>query len=497
MQNNCSIASLLDAAATARPDIPLLQDGSGTVHTVAEVAQASKAGVQWLWDAGIRPGMTVAWQLPSHVHAAMLMLTLARCMVRQAPIVHINRQREVEAAVKSCGADLLIVDQGRAEHVPVGTDVVELPPNFADFLQVAEPTAPHGLVADTPTDNPDWIYFTSGSTGAPKTVTHSDATLLTATDGFTTHLGLGSVANEVATVAFPVAHIGGIVQIVSAIAAGYSVLMVPKVDPDAISRTLTRHRVTVTGGSPTFYRLLLDAQLACGAEELAIPSLRMLIGGGAPCPEELHRRVRRHLRIPIVHAYGMTEAPMITVSKYTDTEQQQCRSNGAPIPGVDVRLGEDNEVQIRGAAVTPGYLDAEQWSAVTLADSWMRTGDTGRIRDDGRLVLTGRLKDLIIRKGEKVAPAEIEAELLAHPFVDDVVIIGQPDDLRGELVCAVVRRSDEHRDVTLDELCRFLAARGLMKQKWPERLVIVDSYPMTGLGKVARAELARAIGAAR
>ncbi|EUA51495.1 AMP-binding enzyme family protein [Mycobacterium xenopi 3993] len=112
-------------------------------------------------------------------------------------------------------------------------------------------------------------------------------------------------------------------------------------------------------------------------------------------------------------------------------------------------------------------------------------------------MLTGRIKDLIIRKGENIAPDEIENELLAHPLVDDVVVLGQPDELRGELVCAVVRRSPHHRDVTLDELCSFLDERGLMKQKWPERLVIVDEYPLTGLGKVAKADLARQIGVAR
>ena len=108
-------------------------------------------------------------------------------------------------------------------------------------------------------------------------------------------------------------------------------------------------------------------------------------------------------------------------------------------------------------------------------------------------MVTGRTKDLIIRKGENVAPDEIENELLAHPLVDEIAVLGQPDELRGELVCAVVRRSPRHRDVTLDELCTFLDERGLMKQKWPERLVLVDEFPLTGLGKVAKSELARQI----
>jgi non-ribosomal peptide synthetase component E (peptide arylation enzyme) len=152
---------------------------------------------------------------------------------------------------------------------------------------------------------------------------------------------------------------------------------------------------------------------------------------------------------------------------------------------------------LRGANLTPGYVDAEQWKSVLTSDGWFRTGDRGYLRPDGRIVITGRTKDLIIRKGENIAPDEIENELLAHPLVDEVAVVGQPDDLRGEMVCAVVRRSPRHRDVTLDELCAFLDQRGMMKQKWPERLFFVDEFPLTGLGKVAKAELVQQISGGR
>jgi non-ribosomal peptide synthetase component E (peptide arylation enzyme) len=138
-------------------------------------------------------------------------------------------------------------------------------------------------------------------------------------------------------------------------------------------------------------------------------------------------------------------------------------------------------------------VDAEQWTRATTPDGWVRTGDIGYLQPDGRIVVTGRTKDLIIRKGENIAPDEIENELLAHPLIDEVAVLGRPDELRGEMVCAVVRRSPRHRDVTLDELCAFLDERGLMKQKWPERLLFLDEFPLTGLGKVAKAELAQLV----
>jgi non-ribosomal peptide synthetase component E (peptide arylation enzyme) len=193
----------------------------------------------------------------------------------------------------------------------------------------------------------------------------------------------------------------------------------------------------------------------------------------------------------VVHAYGMTEVPMICVSEVTDTDEQLANSAGRPIPGSDVRINASGEIELRGGNLTPGYVETGQWAGALTEDGWFRSGDRGHLRPDGRIVVTGRTKDLIIRKGENIAPDEIENELLAHPLVDEIAVVGQPDELRGEMVCAVVRRSTRHRDVTLDELCTFLDGRGLMKQKWPERLVVVDDFPLTGLGKVAKSELAR------
>ncbi len=337
------------------------------------------------------------------------------------------------------------------------------------------------------------MYFTSGTTGRPKAVRHTDATLLSASRGYVAHLGVGGRPDEVGTIAFPIAHIGGMVYLACALLGDFPVLLVPKVTAEGLPRLLAEHRVTVTGSSTAFYQMLLAAQMASPTEELLMPSLRMLIGGGAPCPPEVHRAVRHHLRVPIVHAYGMTEAPMVCVSEATDSDEQLANSSGRPIPGSAVRVSDSGEIELRGDHLTPGYVDAEQWARATTEDGWFRTGDRGRLRADGRIVLTGRTKDLIIRKGENIAPDEIENELLAHPLVDEIAVLGQPDQLRGELVCAVVRRSARHRDVTLAELCTFLDERGLMKQKWPERLVVVDEFPLTGLGKVAKAELAQLI----
>jgi acyl-CoA synthetase (AMP-forming)/AMP-acid ligase II len=488
-----TIAGLLDDAAAARPNQRLLLDVDGGVLTVADVARLSTAGSRWLADSGVRLGMTVAWQLPSHSRAAVLMLALARIDVTQAPVLHLYRQREVRAALDVAGADILVVDGTTAANAPPDIPVLRLPDDFFDVLRDMPKGLDPRLLGPRLADDARWIYFTSGSTGRPKGVKHTDASLLAATRGFTAHLGLGDHADEVGTIAFPIAHIGGIIYVASGLIGAFPALMVPKVDAAQLPGLLVAHRVTVSGSSTAFYQMLLSAQLASGSNSPLIPSLRMLIGGGAPCPAALHRKVRRHMGVPIVHAYGMTEAPMICVSEATDTEEQQSNTCGRPIPGTDVRTSAAGEIEVRGANLTPGYMDAGQWSRAVTPDGWFRTGDLGHLRADGRIVITGRSKDVIIRKGENVSPDEIENELLAHPLIDEVAVVGEPDELRGESVCAVIRRSPGQRDLTLDELCAFLDQRGLMKQKWPERLVIVDEFPLTGLGKIAKSELAQQI----
>ncbi|MGO9103485.1 MAG: class I adenylate-forming enzyme family protein [Mycobacterium sp.] len=488
-----AIADLLDECAADRPDRPLLRNVAGESLTVAHVAELTSAAVGWLLDAGVRPGMTVAWQLPSDVNAAVVMLALARVRVVQAPVIHLYRRREVCAAVEVAEADMLLVDAATAANAEPGTRTVTVPADFIAQLQNATaPTYPEVDAGPSATD-PRWVYFTSGTTGRPKGVLHTDATLLSAARGYVAHLGVGTHPEEVGTIAFPIAHVGGIVYLATALLGDFPVLLVPKVSADELPRQLAEHRVTVTGASTAFYQMLLTAQIASPTTELLIPSLRMLIGGGAACPPEVHRQVREHLRVPVVHAYGMTEAPMICVSEATDSDEQLANSAGRPIPGSEVRIGAGGEIELRGGNLTPGYTDPEQWERAVTPDGWFRSGDRGHLRPDGRIVVTGRTKDLIIRKGENVAPDELENELLAHPLVDEIAVLGQPDELRGELVCAVVRRSPRHRDVTLDELCAFLDERGLMKQKWPERLVVVDEFPLTGLGKVAKSELARQI----
>jgi acyl-CoA synthetase (AMP-forming)/AMP-acid ligase II len=275
--------------------------------------------------------------------------------------------------------------------------------------------------------------------------------------------------------------------------------LVEAFDPAAVLPFYRKHGVTMVGGSTAFYIAFLTEQRKTPGEPI-IPTLRLLSGGGAPKPPEVYYEVQGEMGIQIAHGYGMTEVPMIAMGSPTDTDEQLANTEGRPVDGADLRIvtsdgrvagpDEDGEVRLRGAMVCKGYTDPALTETAFDVDGYFRTGDLGHLRADGHLVLTGRLKDVIIRKGENISAREIEDLLYQHPKVGDVAVIGLPDRERGELVCAVVERAEGADDLSFDEMVAFLRDAKLMTQKIPERLEVLDGLPRGGtLNKVLKNEL--------
>jgi cyclohexanecarboxylate-CoA ligase len=297
--------------------------------------------------------------------------------------------------------------------------------------------------------------------------------------------------------AFPVAHVGGIIYIMSQLIAGFPVVIAEAFDGNTLE-VFRRNGVTMSGGSTVFYTALLAAQRGLPAGTRLLPALRMLKGGGAPCPPAVFRSVRDEMGVTVAHDYGMTEVPMICVASPLNTDEQLAASDGKPIPGNEVRIvdgaeavpaGQDGEIQVRGAAVFGGYTDPALDSGAFTADGWFRTGDRGHLRADGHVEVTGRLKDLIIRKGEKIAPLELETLLIKHPAVAEVAVIGLPDAERGERACAVLVLRSGATAPSLGEVTAYLAEAGIMAQKLPEQLEVIEQMPVTGLGKLNKIAL--------
>jgi non-ribosomal peptide synthetase component E (peptide arylation enzyme) len=224
--------------------------------------------------------------------------------------------------------------------------------------------------------------------------------------------------------------------------------------------------------------------------------VRAFPGGGAPKPPQLHYDVKKELGgVGIVSGYGLTECPIIAMNSVRNSDAQLANTEGrANPPEAELRViradgalaapGEEGELRFRGPQLFRGYLDASLDAAAFDADGFFRTGDLGRVDEDGHVVITGRTKDVIIRKGENISAKEVEDLLYTHPKVADVAVIGLPDPALGERCCAVVACKGDA--LGFAEMVAFLAGAGLMRQKIPEQLEIIAEVPRNVAGKIQK-----------
>lgn len=470
-----TVWQLVENRAKQSPEAVMLIDEHGRTLTFGQFRDRALGLASALAAAGIGPGSRVAWQLSTRMSTLLVLVALRRLGAVQAPLIPIYREREVVAALRTSEADTILVPEGWAGNdyaLPEGLKVVVLDEDASGTAALPE-------VPDDP-DAVQWIFFTSGSTGAPKGARHTDRSLTIGCPEFVRRSEL--TTDDVGIIAFPVAHIGGVLSLITMLHAGFPAVLVETFSPAAVIGLMRRHQVTFMGGSPVFYAMLLGASRAQPGAAL-VPSLRLFKGGGAPCSEHLYRAVRDELGVTIAHDYNMTESPMITVSSTTDSDDQLAHTEGRPIDGCEVRISAEGEVQVRGPIVCKGYTDEAETTKAFTEDGWFRTGDLGRLRPDGHLEITGRIKDLIIRKGENIAPLEIEELLSARPDIAEAAVIGLPDATAGEIVCAVITRRPDVSAPELTELTTWLREAGLMTQKLPEVLHVVDVMPRTATGK--------------
>ncbi|GAA2319592.1 cyclohexanecarboxylate-CoA ligase [Streptomyces hawaiiensis] len=464
---------LVTRRAALTPDRPLFHQDGRTLTFEALRARAERVAAG-LYGMGVRPGTVVAWQLPTRIETAVLSFALARLGAVQTPVIPFYRDREVGFALRESRAEFFAVPGTWR-----GFDHAEMARRLgAKGVFEAYDDLPDGdpsLLPPPPSDGTAvrWIYWTSGTTSDPKGVLHTDRSLLAG--GSCLAHALRPSPDDVGSIAFPYAHIGGPDYTVMLLLYGFpAVLFEQFALPDALA-AYRAHGVTMAGGSTAFYSMFLAEQRKRPGEPV-VPSLRLLAGGGAPKPPELYHAVVREMGVQLTHGYGMTEVPMITMGAPDDGPELLATTEGRPPEEMEIRIV-DGEVRLRGEAVCRGYLDPKQTAEAFDDEGFLRTGDLGRLTDTGHLVLTGRLKDVIIRKGENISAQEIEDLLHRHPAVGDVAVIGLPDAARGELVCAVVEQPPGAETLTLAGVTAFLRAEGLSVHKLPERLEVVDALP--------------------
>lgn len=491
---------LLEHRAALTPDGAMLVDEHDRRESFSSMLQLAERVAAGLYELGIRDGDTVSWQLPTNIDTVVLSLALARLGATQNPIIPVYRSREVAAMVRQCDAGWLItVDRFRRfDHGAMARDLAA---EYGLRVLVLDGELPVGDTVELPPpprsgDAIKWIYTTSGTTSAPKGVCHSDASLIAGGLGVAEATGVGP--SDVSTIFFPFAHIGGPDMMVAGLAVGMPVVMMEVFEPAAAMALQRKHGVTMSGGGTAFYLMYLEQQLSSGPEPL-VPTLRFLSGGGAPMPQRVFHEVRAGMGIPVLHGYGMTECPMIALGRPGDGDEELSSTEGRPVLGCEIAVRSDDgrvlgpeeegQVWVRGPMLFRHYLVDGAVVVPHDEDGWFGTGDVGYLTRTGHVVLVGRAKDLIIRKGESISPMEIEDVLKLHPAVQDVAVIGLPDDARGERICSVLELVPGAVAPTVAELREYCRAAGLAPFKSPEQIEVVHAMPRTPTMKILKRQL--------
>jgi len=466
---------------------------------------------------GLAPGDVIAYQLPNWWEAVVVFLAATRIGATVNPLLPIFREAELRFTLRQSGAHALVIPgvfrgcdhrelvNGMRVGLPALREVLvardDAPAGMRSFAELIDTPWERALHADAfaaPAVDPDAVallMYTSGTTAEPKGVLHTHNTLAAEIASLARVHQL--TPDDRTLMPSPLTHISGVSHgILTPALLGTSAVLMERWEPRPALDLIARERVTYMVGAPTFLQDLVARQPEVPAD---VSSLRLFSCGGAAVSPALMRAARERFPNCVAkRVYGSTEFPTLTTTDAADALTHGIDTEGRPIWPAEVRITDasganlppdsEGEVQGCGPECFVGYLDAALNADAFTRDGWFRTGDLGVLDAGGYLRITGRLKDIIIRKGEKISVKEVEDLIAAHPAVDEVALIALPDPNSGERACAVVRLRP---GTTLDlaALREFLAGHGLAKPKWPEQLEVVEDFPRTDSGKVLRPKL--------
>jgi cyclohexanecarboxylate-CoA ligase len=497
-----TFSAVLAQVAAALPEKTAVVDDRTRLsyRQLDRLASRAAAGLREL---GVQAGEVVSSILPNRAEAVVLFYAVDRLGARLNPIVPIYGAREIRFILRQGESVLAIVPArfrstdlpGLIDHlqrdIPTLRGTLVLGDSFG--LPCERETSGHAEAIRDPNDV-SVILYTSGTTADPKGVLHSNNTLLAECQSMIRYHGLDG--HHVFVMPSPVGHISGLLYgIMLPIVLGATSVLMETWDPERFLTLIARERGTYSAGATPFLQGVLDCPTL---EQYDLHSLELFPCGGADVPPDLIRRAIQRLGVRSGRGYGSTEFPSITSSAGPDVpDGKRAATDGAPISPNAIEL-RDGEVWARGPELCLGYRDASLNDDAFDERGFFRTGDCGVIDADGYLTITGRIKDIIIRRGEKFSAKEIEDLLFEHPQVRSVAVVPWPDPAVGERACAVVVPAEAGNPPSLGELVRFLEACGLSRRKLPERLVVVDDLPMTASGKVQKTILReRILGEAR
>ncbi len=483
MEHPRTLLEVLETADGNRTAIVLPDLGERV--TYGELRRSVRAVAGAFHDAGIRRGDRIAMALPNGLEAIVTFLAAAAAGTA-APLNPGYKFEEFCFYLADTNAKLLVVpeDNATARHAASQAGIPVIAPEIPAAARAALEPGPDDIAL---------VLHTSGSTGRPKRVPlrHRNLAASAANIARTYSLGPG----DVSLCLMPLFHVHGLMaSTMAALLAGGTVVAPSRFSPLTFWRTVREHGVTWFSAVPTIHQLILTRK-GSGPEKL-----RFVRSCSAALSPDLMRRMEEYLQAPVLEAYGMTEASHQMASNPLPPAARKPGSVG-PATGVRISIRDENgeelpggqagEVCIDGPGVIREYENNPEATARSFFGEWFRTGDQGILDEDGYLRLTGRIKELINRGGEKIAPREIDESLLAHPAVAEAVCFGVAHPAWGEEVEAAVVL---HPGIpaTEAELIRFCRDR-LADFKSPKKIHIVTSIPRTATGKIQRLNVAAAL----
>lgn len=454
---------------------------------------------------GLVLGERVAIYLPNSVNWVISCFGISRAGLVSVPISYDSAPAEVAYRLTDADVKVVITTSDRAKVIEglrgevgdaIRIVVIDASPTYTlsfDSL-ISSPAVQPPLDADN-IDNVAFIVYTSGTTGKPKGVQLSIRSMLWVVAACWVPIG-GLGASDTVLSPLPLFHSYALnLSVLAILAAGASEYIMEKYSSQEVLRLLKTKQFTVLPGVPTMFHYILEA--AKSESNFALDGMRVCISAGAILPAELNKGFEAKFGIKLLDGYGITEtSTMVTMNApYGGRVFGSC---GVPVPGVMVRIvdpvarkdveqGEEGELIVRGPNLMSGYHNKPKETESALRDGWYHTGDLARADKNGYLTITGRLKELIIRGGQNIAPAEIEDAVLRYPSVLDCAAVGVPHKHLGEVPAVFVVVRDGQKIVE-EELLAFVHTQ-LSAYKVPTHVVLVDEIPRTGSGKVMRYKL--------
>lgn len=500
---SATLPDRLRVAAAADPEAEALVEGS-TRFTYADLLTRSESFAAGLRERGLSTGDVVLIQMPNwwETVVAVWGTWLAGGVV--LPVVSIYRAHELSFIIDQVDPVVLVAPQTyrgynhaaelqrlAGDRLVVGVRMESEAPGILPFdaMQVRSP----GTDTQVAPDDIALVLYTSGTTSSPKGALHSHRTLLAESASIRDACRLSEI--DRIFMPSPLSHITGLsYAIVLPADIGGAAVLLDRWEPEAAADLIERERCTFTVSATPFLRGLADTYTV---RPTSRSSLRTFVCGGADIPPDLVRRAHDVMGTAVVRTYGSTEMPTLAMADPFGDLDSSADGEGTVIGRNEmaVHVTDDgvNELLARGPELFLGYVEASLNEESFTADGWFRTGDTATIDDDGTLRISGRIKDIINRGGEKYSVAEVEWALLNHPAVAEIAIVGYPDESLGERACAFVVPSGAEAP-TLAELRAHLLTAGLAVQKSPERLEIVAALPRTASGKIQKFRLREGLG---